>query len=117
MVIVDGLNIDNAINESVYIGKLIGIHSCLSSHSFSTSSHPPPPSLPPSHQRANSESNIHGPYMRGSASSFKKLSKFFGEEPPRVEDIETFLEGLGYSHLYPVRARVISHKSSSTIDT
>jgi hypothetical protein len=52
-------------------------------------------------KRANSESNIHGPYMRGSASSFKKLSKFFGEEPPRVEDIKTFLEGLGYSHLYP----------------
>lgn len=58
-------------------------------------------------QRANSESSIQGPYMRGSASSFKKLSKFFGEEPPRVEDIETFLEGLGYSHLYPVRAYMV----------
>ena len=45
--------------------------------------------------------------MRGSALSFKKLSKFFGEEPPRVEDMETFLEGLGYSHLYPVRARMV----------
>lgn len=45
--------------------------------------------------------------MRGSALSFKKLSKFFGEEPPRVEDMETFLEGLGYSHLYPVRAHMV----------
>ena len=70
----------------------------------------PPLSLPPPslHQRANSDSNIHGPYMKGSTSSFKKLSKFFGEEPPRVEDIETFLEGLGYSHLYPVRTYIVS---------
>ena len=42
-------------------------------------------------------------YSIGSASSYKKLSRFFGEAPPRVEDLESFLEELGYLHLLPVR--------------
>ena len=62
-----------------------------------------PPYLPPflSHpKRANSDSQ--GPFLKGPTTSFNKLSRFFGEDPPRLEDMETFLEGLGYSHLYPV---------------
>lgn len=38
-------------------------------------------------------------YCHGSLTSFKKLSNFFGAEPPRLEDITTFLEGLGYADL------------------
>ena len=53
--------------------------------------------------------------MRGSASSFKKLSKFFGEEPPRIEDIETFLEGLGYSHLCPVKLLLLTAHATSMV--
>lgn len=41
-------------------------------------------------------------YCRGSLTSFKKLSNFFGAEPPRLEDITTFLDGLGYSDLIQV---------------
>lgn len=44
----------------------------------------------------------HGPFLQGSVSSFRKLSNFFGEEPPRLEDLESFLERLGYSHLTQV---------------
>ena len=43
-----------------------------------------------------------GPFLQGSVSSFRKLSNFFGEEPPRLEDLESFLERLGYSHLTQV---------------
>lgn len=65
-----------------------------------------PPSLFPP-QRSNTmdspaTSSSPGPFLRGSISSFRKLSNFFGEEPPRVEDLESFLERLGYSHLTQV---------------
>lgn len=41
-------------------------------------------------------------YSKGSAASYKKLSRFFGEAPPRVEDLESLLEELDYLHLLPV---------------
>ena len=53
-----------------------------------------------------------GPFLQGSVSSFRKLSNFFGEEPPRLEDLESFLERLGYSHLTQVggvAAHVTAH--------
>lgn len=41
-------------------------------------------------------------FSKGSSASYKKLSRFFGEAPPRVEDLESLLEALGYTHLLPV---------------
>lgn len=54
-------------------------------------------------QRSNSD-NIpaHGPFLRGPTARLKKLSNFFGEEPPYLEDLQSFLDGLGYSYLLPV---------------
>lgn len=43
-----------------------------------------------------------GPFHLGSASSFKKLSNFFGVEPPRLQNLKSFLEDLGYLELLPV---------------
>lgn len=43
-----------------------------------------------------------GPFLLGSASSFKKLRNFFGAEPPRVQNLKCFLEDLGYPELLPV---------------
>ena len=43
-----------------------------------------------------------GPFLLGSATSFKKLSNFFGAEPPRVQNLKSFLEDLGYIELLPV---------------
>lgn len=51
----------------------------------------------------STEVGLLGPHSKGSAASFKKLSRFFGEDPPRVETLESFLEDLGYMHLLPVR--------------
>ena len=56
-------------------------------------------------QRAESEAsaketspaNVLTAYSKGSAASFKKLSHFFGEAPPRVEDLQSLCEELGYS--------------------
>jgi len=42
-------------------------------------------------------------YSKGSTASYKKLSRFFGEEPPRVESLETLLDELGYVEYLPVR--------------
>lgn len=62
--------------------------------------------LLPLTQRSNTMdspvTSSHGPFLQGSVSSFRKLSNFFGEEPPRLEDLESFLERLGYSHLTQV---------------
>lgn len=52
----------------------------------------------------NNDNTLLGPYSKGSAASFKKLSRFFGEDPPRVEDLRSLLESLGYTHLLPVSA-------------
>lgn len=41
-------------------------------------------------------------YSKGSAASYKKLSRFFGEEPPRVENLESLLDELGYMEYLPV---------------
>jgi len=43
-------------------------------------------------------------YSTGRAASYHKLKKFFGEDPPRVETMESFLDSLGteYSSLLPV---------------
>lgn len=41
-------------------------------------------------------------YSKGPATSYKKLSRFFGEAPPRVEDLESLCEELGYTALLPV---------------
>ncbi len=41
-------------------------------------------------------------FSQGSAASYKKLSRFFGEAPPRVENLESLLEDLGYMHLLKV---------------
>ena len=51
---------------------------------------------------ATASSGIVTAYSKGSASSYKKLSRFFGEAPPRVEDLESLLEELDYLHLLPV---------------
>ena len=61
----------------------------------------------PSPQRKRTSSHASKPpvnrpekvFCRGSVTSFRKLSNFFGAEPPRLEDITTFLEGLGYTDL------------------
>ena len=42
-------------------------------------------------------------YSRGSVASYKKLSRFFGEQPPRVENLESLLDELGYTDYLPVR--------------
>ena len=51
---------------------------------------------------AASVSQKPGPFLLGSATSFKKLSNFFGVEPPRVQNLKSFLDDLGYSELLPV---------------
>lgn len=48
------------------------------------------------------ESNVLAAYSKGSAASYKKLSQFFGEPPPRVEDLQSLCDELGYTHLLPV---------------
>ena len=57
-------------------------------------------------QRKGSElsASPHGAtvYCKGPAASFKKLSQFFGEAPPRIENIESLLEDLGYMEHLPV---------------
>lgn len=45
-------------------------------------------------------------YCKGSATSYKKLSKFFGEDPPRLENIESLLAQLGYTDYLPVRVKI-----------
>lgn len=58
-------------------------------------------------QRESSNLPFHGEslltaYSEGSAASYKKLSRFFGEDPPRVENLKSLLDELGYTHLLPV---------------
>jgi hypothetical protein len=48
------------------------------------------------------EKNSLAAYSKGSAASYKKLSRFFGEEPPCVENLESLLEELGYMEYLPV---------------
>lgn len=48
------------------------------------------------------ENNTLAAYSKGSAASYKKLSRFFGEEPPRVENLESLLDELGYMDYLPV---------------
>lgn len=56
---------------------------------------------------APGDTDLLAAYSKGSAASYKKLSHFFGEAPPRVEDLESLLEELGYMHLLPVCESVL----------
>lgn len=55
-------------------------------------------------------SDVLAAYSKGSAASYKKLSRFFGEAPPRVEDLESLCEELGYTSLLPVSPSVCAKK-------
>ena len=92
-------------NHMVIMGVCF-VHSLLLQHTQNEISTRPSPSGGRHNTRHGNKphppSNQHDPshvYARGSLTSFKKLSKFFGEDPPRLEDMQSFLEALGYADL------------------
>ena len=87
-------------NTHMYTTHMYTIHICIQ-HTYVYNTHNYVFQRENSNQPFPEESFLTA-YSKGSAASYKKLSRFFGEDPPRVENLESLLDELGYTHLLPV---------------